>query len=127
MSCTLAMARINKSRVLHAIRSGRIAGRHDIRSNPRVERTEPRRLNPNIPRADEAPRFEAQLAGLKQLAKLLRAELEDLRQDRDAWRDEVHRLVGAGRRSHARPTSTPRWLSWCLVPLLRAAGYPAYG
>jgi hypothetical protein len=114
MSCTLAMARINKCRVLHAIRSGKISGRRDVRGDPRVERAEPRRVSPNIPRADDAPAFEAQLAGLKQLARLLRAELEDLRQDRDAWRHEVHRLARADRRSHARATSVPSWLSWCL-------------
>jgi hypothetical protein len=37
--------------------------------------------------------FETQLAGLKQLAELLRGQLEDMRRDRDAWRDEARRLA----------------------------------
>jgi hypothetical protein len=35
--------------------------------------------------------FETRLADLKQVAELL--QLEDMRRDRDAWRDEARRLA----------------------------------
>jgi hypothetical protein len=36
--------------------------------------------------------FETQFAGLKQVAELLWRQLEDMRRDSDAWRNEAQRL-----------------------------------
>ena len=45
--------------------------------------------------ANDPAMFEAQVAGLTLIADLLRDQLEDMRRDRDAWRDEAERLASA--------------------------------
>jgi hypothetical protein len=101
MSYTLAATRLNKAMVLRAIRSGKIPGRADASGTRRVEPAEPYLVYRAFAGIDAASRyaasdpaaFAAQLAGLKQVAELLRGELEDMRRDRDAWRDEAQRLA----------------------------------
>jgi hypothetical protein len=41
------------------------------------------------PQHDATPVLEAQIAGLKEVADLLRAQLEDVREDRDRWREQA--------------------------------------
>ena len=42
--------------------------------------------------ANDPAMFEAQVAGLTLIAEPLRDQLEDMRRDRDAWRDETNGL-----------------------------------
>jgi hypothetical protein len=107
MSSTLAATRLNTCRVLHAIRSGKISAPRSTHGHESVTPAAPRRVYPAFARTDAVPPgppddavdVATQLAGLKQVAEILRAQLEAMRQDRDAWRDEVQRLASADQRT----------------------------
>jgi hypothetical protein len=84
--------------VLRVIKSGKIARR----TAPGGGRLEPAHIVHRVftlaaatlgSAASKPEVFETQLAGLKQVAELLREQLEDMRRDRDAWRDEARRLA----------------------------------
>jgi hypothetical protein len=52
--------------------------------------------------------LQAQIDGLRQVSELLRAQLDDVRADRDAWRDQAQ----AGQRLLAPPERPPRRVPW---------------
>jgi hypothetical protein len=101
MSSTLAAIRLNKALVLGAIKSGRRSCRIDTLDGGRPEPTEPHLAYRALALAHAAREsaasnpaaFEAQVAGLKQVAELLRQQLDYMRRDRDAWRDEARLLA----------------------------------
>jgi hypothetical protein len=96
MSYTLAATRLNEAMVLRAIKSGKVARRTASGGG-----LEPAHIVHRVfTLADATPGsaaskpevFETQLAGLKPVAELLRGQLEDMRRDCDAWRDQVDGL-----------------------------------
>jgi hypothetical protein len=129
MSYTLASAAaacgVNKSTILRAIKSGKISGTKDEHGEWHVEPAELHRVYPPVADAaagtDALPRYAlgdaAALATAQQRAaqaeeKLseLKALLEDLRCDRDAWRDQAQRLALPKAAADAKPMSLWRWL-----------------
>jgi hypothetical protein len=81
----------------------RASWRIDTLDRRRLEPREPHLLYQALALTDPAresaasnPAFEAQVAGLKRVAELLRQQLDEMRRDRDAWRDEARRLALAG-------------------------------
>ena len=56
----------------------------------------------------ETPAHEAQIAGLREVAELLRRQLDDVRADRDAWREQAQ----AGQRLLAPPVAPPGRRPW---------------
>jgi hypothetical protein len=88
MSSTLAVAHLNRSRVLHATKSGKI--RKDEHHNVHTEHAYRAAVCIDAVPSDEMP-LEAQIEGLKQVAAILRAELADMRAQRDGWRAKAER------------------------------------
>ena len=88
MSSTLAVAHLNRSRVLRATKSGKI--RKDQHRNVHTERADRAVVCIDAVPSDEMP-LEAQIEGLKQVAAILRAELADMRAQRDGWRAKAGR------------------------------------
>ena len=88
MSSTLAVAHLNRSRVLRATKSGKI--RKDQHRNVHTERADRAVVCIDAVPSDEMP-VEAQIEGLKQVAAILRAELADMRAQRDEWRAKAGR------------------------------------
>ena len=109
----------NKTTVLRAIKSGKVSGTKDEHGNWRVE---PAELHRVYPPADQrngstqhyaippAAAFEAQIAALRDTAELLRAQLDDVRQDRDHWRDQAQAVTRqlADQTSKPSPAEAPR-------------------
>jgi|SRR5262249_17503336 len=95
MSSTTATARLNKSRVAHAIKSGRLSAAPVERSNSEIERRNVQLANLAMAytdaAADDPAGLEAQIAALKEVVALLRAELNDTRAQRDDWRSKAQR------------------------------------
>ena len=54
------------------------------------------------------PAHEAQIAGLREVAELLRRQLDDVRADRDAWREQAQ----AGQRLLTPPVTPPGRRPW---------------
>jgi hypothetical protein len=128
MSYTLASAAaacgVNKSTILRAIKSGKISGTKDEHGEWHVEPAELHRVYPPVADAaagtDALPRDAAveaaAFATAQQRAALaeerlseLKAMLEDLRCDRDAWRDQAQRLA-LPKVPDSKPMSLWRWL-----------------
>jgi hypothetical protein len=128
MSYTLASAAaacgVNKSTILRAIKSGKISGTKDEHGEWHVEPAELHRVYPPVADAvagiDALPRYAmgdaAALTTVQQRAELaeerlseLKTILEDLRCDRDAWRDQAQRLA-LPKTADAKPMSLWRWL-----------------
>jgi excisionase family DNA binding protein len=96
---------LNKSTVLRAIKSGKISAVKDEHGEWQIDPAELHRVYPPVadaPRrtsaeqrhatlgqADAAALREAQIASLKDVAALMREQLEDVRNDRDAWRSQA--------------------------------------
>src|SRR5437016_3743298 len=127
MSYTLAAAAaacgVNKSTILRAIKAGKVSGTKDEHGEWHVEPAELHRVYPPVADAPEranamqrdATEDAAALASAHQRAALaeerlsdLKAVLEDMRADRDAWRDQAQRL--ALPKPYAAPMSWWRWL-----------------
>jgi hypothetical protein len=97
MSLTLAAAAaaagVNKTTLLRAIKAGKVSGKRDEHGQWHIDASELHRVYPPAPHRSntEAPHyhasaaFEAEIAGLRQVAELLRGQLEATRQDRDRW------------------------------------------
>jgi excisionase family DNA binding protein len=97
MSYSLAEAAqatgLNRSTVLRAIKSGRISGQRDGQGAWTVEPVELHRV---FPPASAEPKAVPQLAQPDQADALvagLRAQLADMRQQRDAWQGIAERLA----------------------------------
>jgi hypothetical protein len=112
MPYTLAAAAsasgVNKSTVLRAIKSGKITGTKDENGEWHVEPAELHRVYPPVADAaagtDAMPRHAVGDAAVLAMAQQhaaqaeerlseLKAMLEDMRSDRDAWRDQAQRLA----------------------------------
>ena len=96
---------LNKSTVLRAIRSGKISAVKDEHGEWQIDPAELHRVYPPVadaPRrtsamqrhatlgaAEAASMLEAQIVSLKDVAALMREQLDDVRKDRDAWRSQA--------------------------------------
>jgi excisionase family DNA binding protein len=96
---------LNKSTVLRAIKSGKISAAKDEHGEWQIDAAELHRVYPPVadaPRrisaeqrhatlgaAEAASLLEAQIASLKDVAALMREQLDDVRKDRDAWRSQA--------------------------------------
>jgi hypothetical protein len=96
----------NKTTIMRAIKSGKITGMKDDHGNWQIEPAElhrvypPAKLRTNAD-VDAAHRYapamtqalDAQIAALRDTAELLRAQLADIRQDRDHWREQAQAIT----------------------------------
>jgi hypothetical protein len=115
---------VAKSSIWRAIKSGRLSAGRTENGGFEIEASELFRVfNPRpAERAKGQPEgqettaataaFEAQIAGLKEVADLLRNQLDDTRRDRDHWRSQCERMTPI---ADQRPAPR-RWWGW------RAAG-----
>jgi hypothetical protein len=111
---------VTKSTILRAIRSHRISAAKSETGDWQIDPSELHRVFP--PARNEADRagngpakrgatanetaLEAQIAGLREVAELLRHQLDDVRADRDAWREQAQagqRLLAAPERKGGPP------------------------
>jgi excisionase family DNA binding protein len=99
----------NKTTILRAIKSGKLSGTKDTHGEWQVEPVELHRVYPpaeprsgalaaNMAAAQQyaavrAAALEAEIMGLKTTAELLKAQLDDTRQDRDHWRDQAQAVT----------------------------------
>jgi hypothetical protein len=116
---------VTKSTILRAIRSHRISAAKSETGDWQIDPAELHRVFP--PARNEADRagngtaergataaerhesaFEAQIAGLREVAELLRRQLDDVRADRDAWREQAQ----AGQRLLLPPAAPPGRRPW---------------
>jgi hypothetical protein len=96
---------LNKSTVLRAIKSGKVSAAKNEHGEWQIDPAELHRVYPPVadaPRrtsaeqqhatpgqADATALLEAQITSLKDVAALMREQLEDVRNDRDAWRSQA--------------------------------------
>ena len=79
--------------IIRAIKGGKVSRGRDKHAPWRVARAEIRRVYPSAPpwtapdQRDTIATLEAQIAGLREVADLLRAQLDETRRDRDKWAD----------------------------------------
>jgi hypothetical protein len=112
---------VNKSTALRAIKSGKVSGAKDENGEWHVEPAELHRVYPPVADAaagtdamqqhatgDAAALATAQQRAAQAEERLseLKAMLEDMRSDRDAWRDQAQRLALPS------PTPTVSWWRW---------------
>jgi len=113
---------LNKSTVLRAIKAGKVSATKDEHGEWQIDAAELHRVYPVVadapgrtsaaqryatPAAPDAPDapdatalLEAQIASMKDMAVLLRDQLADVKQDRDAWRSQAEanqRLLASAR------------------------------
>jgi hypothetical protein len=110
MAYTLAEAAkatgTNKTTILRAIKSGKVSGTKDENGTWLVEPAELHRVYPPAELRSAAgsdatqqyappvaPAIDAQIAALRDTAELLRAQLDDVRKDRDHWRDQAQAVT----------------------------------
>jgi hypothetical protein len=117
-------AGVSKSTVLRAIMSHRISASRTDTGDWQIDPAELHRVFPSeravertaargataVQRlaqrgAAEHDALQAQIAGLREVAELLRRQLEDVRADRDAWREQAQ----AGQRLLAPADCKPWW------------------
>jgi predicted site-specific integrase-resolvase len=95
LSTAAAACGVNKSTILRAIKNGKISATKDENGQWQIQPVELHRTYPPYTEArTDAPHdatavLEAQIAGLKEVADLLRVQLEDVREDRDRWREQA--------------------------------------
>jgi len=91
-------ADVNKTTLLiiRAIKGGKVSRGRDKHRPRRIAPAEIHRVYPSAPQWSAAPNapqrdttatLEAQIAGLREVADLLRAQLDETRRDRDKWAD----------------------------------------
>jgi excisionase family DNA binding protein len=95
----------NKTTILRAIKSGKISGTKDDHGTWLVEPAELHRVYPPAERSEAsngatqryappaAQAIDVQIAALRDTAELLRAQLDDVRRDRDHWRDQAQAIT----------------------------------
>src|SRR5450830_236752 len=99
----------NKTTVLRAIKAGKISGTKDAHGEWQVEPVELHRIYPpaeprsGAPAANRAAAqqyaavraaaLEAEIIGLKTTAELLKAQLDDTRQQRDHWQQQAQAVT----------------------------------
>jgi hypothetical protein len=120
-------AGVSKSTILRAINSHRISAGKTDTGDWQIDPAELHRVFPPAPqpadragngaveRGATAPEhhetaLQAQIDGLRQVSELLRAQLDDVRADRDAWREQAQ----AGQRllSPPPPDKPMTWWRW---------------
>jgi hypothetical protein len=88
---------LDKSTVRRAVRKGRISGTRDElgcgTSASELHRVFPPAARPATEDTTAAPRDAPADAATNALVSELRAVIDDLRRDRDAWRDQAQRLA----------------------------------
>jgi hypothetical protein len=107
---------VSKSTILRAIRAHRVSAGKTETGDWQIDPAELHRVFPPAVAADRAAdrgatgdeTLQAQIDGLRQVSELLRAQLDDVRADRDAWRDQAQ----AGQRLLAPPERPPRRVPW---------------
>jgi excisionase family DNA binding protein len=115
----------NRTTILRAIKAGKISATKDAHGNWLVEPAELHRVYPPAEqrtggernashyRAQIAEAAQAaQIAALRETADLMRAQVEDLRKDRDHWRDQaqaVTRQLADARVSQPAEAPRPWW------------------
>jgi hypothetical protein len=111
---------VSKSTILRAIKAHRISAGKTDTGDWQIDPAELHRVFPPeraaeqaVERGATAPEhhetaLQAQIDGLRQVSELLRAQLDDVRADRDAWRDQAQ----AGQRLLAPPERPPRRVPW---------------
>jgi excisionase family DNA binding protein len=109
---------VSKSTILRAIKAHRISAERTDTGDWTIDPAELHRTYPVARAAEQAPAhdatavLEAQIAGLRETADLLRRQLDDVREDRDHWRtaaQATQRLLEAPAQA-AQPTH--RWWRW---------------
>jgi hypothetical protein len=115
MSYSLAEAAeatgLNRSTILRAIKSGKISGQRDASGAWSVEPVELHRV---FPPAEAMPKALPQDAQADALVAELRAQLADMRAQRDAWQGIAERLALAAPKPAEQPPATAwrRFLAW---------------
>jgi hypothetical protein len=102
--------RLNRSTILRAIKNGRISGQRDDSGAWSVEPVELHRV---FPAAEALPKAVPQDAQTDALVAELRAQLAEMRAQRDAWQGIAERLaLGAPKppEPEQKPMSWWRWL-----------------
>ena len=106
---------LNKSSILKALKTGKISGAKDAHGQWAIEPCELHRVYPARSEAPEAPgadngagndRHPTENGATDALVAELRTVIADLRQDRDAWRDQAQRLALPA------PSQPGRWWRW---------------
>jgi excisionase family DNA binding protein len=108
---------VSKSSVYRAIKSGRLSATRTDAGDYAIDESELFRFRdshvpvkrtdtpPERPETPETAALQAEITGLKQVAELMRAQLQDVREDRDRWRDQAERLAIAP--PAPKPTAVP--------------------
>ena len=85
----------SKTTILRAIQKSKISAAKDVHGNWSIEPAELHRVYPAVTRGNGAADDRATTGNgeLRAVVRLLEGQLEELREDRDAWRDQAQRLV----------------------------------
>lgn len=110
------LAGIDKSTLRRAVKAGKLSAARDEHGIWRIEACEVGRLYPLAAPEEQRPaavpeaptRHAPGDAAADALVALLREQLTDMRQDRDAWRDQAQRLALPG--PARKPMTWWRWL-----------------
>ena len=84
---------VNRSTILRAIKSGRISGTKDELGAWSVEPVELHRVFAPVTSAEAKPSAVPQDAQTDALVSELRAQLAEMRSQRDAWQEQAQRLA----------------------------------
>jgi excisionase family DNA binding protein len=98
---------VNRSTILRAIKNGRISGQRDGQGAWSVEPVELHRV---FAPAEAKPKAVPQDAQADALVAELRAQLAEMRQQRDAWQGIAERLALAAPKPEPAPMTWWRWL-----------------
>ena len=110
----------NRTTILRAIKAGKVSASRDAHGAWVVEPAELHRVYPPVDARTPGDRTAtpyraqiaaaAQIAALRETADLMRAQLEDVRKDRDHWRDQAQAATRqlADARTSATPEPAPR-------------------
>jgi hypothetical protein len=120
MSYTLAEAAqatgLNRSTILRAIKSGKVSGQRDAQGAWTVEPVELHRVFPPAEAAPKAvPQHAQPDAQADALVAELRAQLADMRSQRDSWQAIAERLALRGPQEPEKPEpekKPPTWWAW---------------
>jgi hypothetical protein len=107
---------LTKQAILKAIHKGTISAAKDESGEWRIEPAELFRVYPatataddNRPATDDAAGLRREVAFRDEKIALLEGQLDDLREDRDRWREQATRLLPA-----AQPAERRGWWRWLL-------------
>jgi Helix-turn-helix domain len=129
MSYSLSQAaqacRVNRTTISRAIKQGKLSATRDAHNHWQVDPAELHRVYPPADARTEGARngshyrahvaeaaLNMQVTALKETADLLRDHLDDVRNDRDHWRDQaqaVARQLGDQSAKAAQPAARPWW------------------